>query len=304
VTPPVHPRRKLLLGGAAGLLAITGYTTLIGNIKPKAEPRWVPSDALEESPGTTEPAPGPSAEVEAQLDISTLDPAKLVSVSAAGWHSWALLDRSTGAILGPANQDEPNRACSMIKAWVAADYLRQRTTPAEVDLADLDIMIRDSDSPSTDRLMDQIGRANSFNRLRDLCGTTDFRPISSWSTTTISARDMCRVGHTIASAAVANPKWTEHVLGMMRTVRRGDWGIREAFPATAHPSIAIKNGWDFTAETGTRHVNCLAIHEKWVMVTLTRYPIELPGYYSHGEDIGTSIAQQLLDSSELRPLLG
>ncbi len=297
----MNRRRVLLLSGAAGLAAIACGVPVINAANSNAKPQWVPPQPRPAPEGSTEPEPAVSTLSET-LDISKLDPAKIVSITASGWHSWALLDRGTGAILGSANAAETNRACSMIKSWVAADYLRQKPSPSAIALADIEIMIRDSDSVSADRLMDQIGRSASFKRLQDLCKTTEFTPIASWSRAEISARDMVRAGEAIGRGAIANDRWTDHLLTLMRTVRRGTWGIRDAFPADARPAIAVKNGWDITAEDGTRHINCLAIHDRWVMVALTRYPASLKAGDAHGQGICKSIAEQLLNSGELRPL--
>lgn len=289
-------RRRLVLAGAIGLLTGGGALTAYGATRTQARPRHAgdqaPTPASEE-----QPSPPP-------FSLAAVDAANLVSVTTEAWFSWALMDRKDGALIGSANFAETNRTCSMIKSWIAADYLRQKLSPTSARLADIEIMIRDSDSVSADRLMNEIGRVPSFTRMRDLCRTTDFTPRNTWSQAVVSARDMCRVGDAIAKGAVANPKWTEHVLGLMRTVRRGSWGVREAFPTAAQAGIAIKNGWDTTSAAGTYHANCLAIHERWVMVVLTRYPLKIAANETYGADMCKSVATQLLQNAGLRPLLG
>ena len=51
-----------------------------------------------------------------------------------------MLDRRTGKIIGSENMDETNTTASMIKAWIAADYLRRAAeagqTPSDARLAD------------------------------------------------------------------------------------------------------------------------------------------------------------------------
>ncbi|HZM74762.1 MAG TPA: serine hydrolase [Candidatus Limnocylindrales bacterium] len=288
--------RRLVLAGALGLLAGGGALTAYGASRTSAAFQnpgaSAPVTAPEEKPSPTPPA----------FSLARVDATKLVSVTTEAWFSWALMDRRDGALIGSANFAQTNRTCSMIKSWIATDYLRQKPSPSSARLADIEIMIRDSDSVSADRLMNEIGRVPSFTRMRDLCKTTDFTPKNTWSQAVVSARDMCRVGDTIAKGAIANPKWTEHVLGLMRTVRRGGWGVREAFPAAEHPNIAIKNGWDTTSAQGTYHANCLAIHQRWVMVVLTRYPLKISANENYGADVGKSVATQLLQNSELRPL--
>jgi Beta-lactamase enzyme family len=291
-------KRRSVLAGAIGLMAGGGALAGYGATRPRAEAQPgdapAPTPALEQTPS---PVPPP-------FSLAKVDASELVSVDTQAWFSWALMDRKDGALIGSANFAETNRTCSMIKSWIASDYLRQKPSPSSARLADIEIMIRDSDSVSADRLMNEIGRVPSFTRMRDLCKTTDFTPRNTWSQAVVSARDMCRVGDTIAKGAVANPKWTEHVLGLMRTVRRGAWGVREAFPPAEHAKIAIKNGWDTTSAAGTYHANCLAIHERWVMVVLTRYPLKISANETYGADVCKSVATQLLQSPELRLLFG
>lgn len=285
--------RRVLLAGAVGLLAGGGGLLAWG-----AGRSGTPGSAPVPTPAPSAP-PSP---VPPPFDLAQVDAAKLVSVTAEGWHSWALLDRQNGAIIGSENIAETNRACSMIKVWIAADYLRQKPSPTQSRLNDITIMIRDSDSVSADRLMNEIKRVPSFTRMRDMCGLTDFTPINSWSMAVVSARDMCKVGDAVAKAAIADPKWTDHLLGLMRNVNRGKWGIRDALPAEQQASLAIKNGWDTTMEQGTYHANCLAISERWVMCVLTRYSLKFSANEQHGAKVATSIASQLIQSPELQPL--
>ncbi len=288
------PSRRALLTGAAGLAAGGGGLLAWGTSRARPA-AFVPPEPTPAPEPTKSPTPPP-------FDLSTIDGTKLVNVTAEGWFNWALMDRQSGAIIGSAGVAETNRACSMIKSWLAADYLRQKPNPTQARLDDITIMIRDSDSVSADRLMNEINRLASFKRMQELCGTTDFKPGNSWSQAVVSARDMCRVGDAIAKGTIANPQWTGHLLGLMRTVNRGKWGIRDALPAEKQATLAIKNGWDTTMEAGTYHANCLAIAERWIMVTLTRYPLKFSANETHGAATAQAIATQLLQSSELQPL--
>jgi hypothetical protein len=289
-------RRTVVAAGVAALCALGGTPLLLKRSRATASGLWVPGS----SPG---PSATPTAEIKLVLDISTLDPARLVKVDTKAWYSWALLDRSTGAILGSANMHETNRVCSMIKAWIAADYLNQVKNPSKSRQADIETMIRDSDSVSASSILDELGRFKCFNRLKAACATTDFTPLNSWDKQTISAVDACRVGDTVADAKVCSPEWTKWLLGLMRTVRRGTWGVRVAFPADIQDDIAIKNGWDVTSATSTYHANCLAVHDKWAMAVLTRYPLKVHSDEDLGADVAEQVARQLLKSDELRPLL-
>jgi hypothetical protein len=301
MTTPISRRLFTMASGAAVLGAVCGLSSLlVKRSRATANGLWFDGVPTPEP----EPTPSEAAEIKAAFDISALNPATLVTLQSKAWYSWALLDRGTGAILGSANMHEPNRACSMIKAWIAADYLGQVNNPSQARQADIEKMIRDSDSVTADSLMDELGRLKSFARMKSVCQTADFTPMNSWSMATISAHDTCRLADTIADAKVANPQWTTWLLGLMRTVRQGQWGVRVAFPVPDRANIAIKNGWDDTDAIDTFYANCLAVHDKWAMAVLTRYPTQLRNGEDLGAGIAESVARQLLQSSELRPLFG
>jgi hypothetical protein len=80
-----------------------------------------------------------------------------VWVQAEGWYSWALMDRSTGAIFSAANAGELNNTASMIKAWIAADYLSRTDNPGQDSLDALSAMIRDSANDPASDFFDELG---------------------------------------------------------------------------------------------------------------------------------------------------
>ena len=256
----------------------------------------LPSPATEPSP--TGPPPPPP------FSLASVNAAEVVKVDAKGWHSWALLDHKDGSLIGSATQAEVARTCSVIKVWIAADYLRRAsekgTTPSTSKLASLSKMIRNSDNAVATTVFAELGKTASFNRLKELCQLTDFKPSSSWGQCQMSARDLARLGAAVTAGTAAGPKWTEWLLNEMRLVKLGTWGIREAFPADQAAALAIKNGWDTTAATQTRHMNCMATTPRWTMITMTKYPIAMPD--RHGQEIDKNVAAQLLQSHELEPL--
>ncbi|MEJ3748295.1 hypothetical protein WEI85_34045 [Actinomycetes bacterium KLBMP 9797] len=235
------------------------------------------------------PSPSPS------LPPLAVRPAK-VSVETSGWYSWALLDRRTGKISGSKNLATTSTTASMIKAWIAADYLRraadQGVTPNATRMEQLRIMIRDSDNAAAISLWSAVGGIASTKRLVSMCKLTDSKPHSNWSNTALSARDTARMGACIVDGRAAGKKWTKWLLDEMRAVRGvGDFGIRKAFTADVAETIAIKNGWVTRDATGEWHVNCLAVGDQWTMGVLTQYPANLG--YEHGAKICKSVATQL-----------
>jgi len=223
-------------------------------------------------------------------------------VKTQGFLSWALMDRRTGEIVGSANMTETNTTASMIKGWLASDYLRRagekNETPAKSRLADLEIMIRDSNNDAASRTYNLNGKAASIQRLISICKLTDSKTGESWGDTLVSARDAVRMGECIADGTAAGPKWTSWVLDMMRKVRDvGDFGIRKALPTATQPTIAIKNGWDQWAADNTYRTNCLAIGETWVMSVLQRYPRQgdYNADFAHTEQVCQDVATALLN---------
>jgi hypothetical protein len=220
-----------------------------------------------------------------------------VSVNVSGWWSWALLDQRTNEITGSPNMASTNRTASMIKAWIAADYLRraaeQGQTPSKARLAEVTIMVRDSDNAVASKLYRLIGGQASTKRLISMCKLTDSKVgPTSWSDTRLSARDTTRMADCLADGRAAGPKWTTWLLKEMRLVRgAGDFGIRKAFPAAVAQTIAIKNGWVVRDDNGDWEVNCLAVGDGWTMGVLTRYDARLG--LTYGANICKNVATQL-----------
>jgi hypothetical protein len=219
-----------------------------------------------------------------------------VEIATHDFWSWALLDRATGEITGASNLDATSTTASMIKIWLAADFLRLATEreqrPGRQRLADLSVMIRDSENDPATRLYDELGGADTIHRLIDICGLTDSAPSWRWSLTELSARDAARMAACVADGRGAGAEWTGWLLREMRLVRgRGDFGIRDAFPANLAARIAIKNGYFARPEDGLWHVNCLAVSDGWALTVIQRYPEELG--LAHGAGICRSVAGQL-----------
>src|SRR6266511_605095 len=102
------------------------------------------------------------------------------------------------------------------------------------------------------------------------------------------------------ASRAAGPQWTEWILSEMRQVRGsvaeepngGRWGIVDALPPDVAKVTSIKNGWTLIYADGMGHMNCLAIHEDWILAVLTRFP----GNPSkqHGADLCKGVTEQLM----------
>jgi hypothetical protein len=253
-----------------------------------ALPANLPQDLANQQPPpvqAVQPAPAGTAR--------TLRTAQ-VNLNVTGFWSWALLDRRTGQLTGSTNAAARSDTASMVKAWLAADYLRD--AGARVDsarLGSLSSMIRDSNNDAADKFYKANGGSSSINRMIRVCGLTESRPVPSgtWSTTEVSARDGARLGACLADGRAAGPTWTPWLMTEMRSVRgTGRFGIVNAFAPDAAAKVAIKNGW-IDRNDGKWHVACLAVTDEWSMTVLTRYPVALG--LAYGANVCKQVAVQL-----------
>jgi hypothetical protein len=297
--------RELYLGLALAIVAVligSGVVLRFAPGSPMARaqsPRFVGGASA-----SVTDAPAPSGSAVASSAQPSYPPLLLrpgpVRVPTTGFWSWALLDMRTGTINGSANLSARSTTASMIKIWLASDYLRRATeagtTPDADRLELLSTMIRDSDNDAAWTMWHELGEAATIQRLIATCALTESRAGSRWSVTELSARDAARMGHCVANGRAAGPTWTNWVLNEMRLVRgEGDFGIRKALPAAIATKTAIKNGWIVREEEANWHLNCLAIGEGWVLTILQRYPQNLG--FAHGKAICQSITSQLLRSN-------
>jgi hypothetical protein len=220
-----------------------------------------------------------------------------VALTVNGFWSWGLLDRRTGELTGSPNIANRSDTASMIKSWIAADYLRRATERRQtVDasrLRALSTMIRDSNNEVASTYHSLNGGSASITRMVQKCGLTESRPVSSgsWSTTEVSARDGARLAVCLADGRAAGPQWTNWVLSEMRQVRGpGRFGIISALAPDVAPKVAMKNGW-INRRDGKWHIACLAVSDEWALTVLTQYPVSLG--FNYGTNICKQVAIQL-----------
>jgi hypothetical protein len=287
-------------------LVAAGVRLLPGSpLAAKAAARWetptapgaAGSSKTAPTPSSSAQSPSPSPSRTPELPPISVRPAD-VQIDASGWWSWALLDRRTGKLYGSTSRNELSTTASLIKSWIAADYLRRAAedgdTPSDGRMEQLRVMIRDSDNEAAESLYNEVGRVDSIERLLDICKLKDSEPSSSggWSRTMLSPADITRLGACIADGRAAGPKWTDWLLKEMRAVRgTGDFGIRKAFPAAEQKTIAIKNGWVDRQAENEYHVSCLAIGDNWTIGVMARY--EINKGYPYGAEICEKVGEQL-----------
>nr|WP_240948108.1 class A beta-lactamase-related serine hydrolase [Planosporangium mesophilum] len=245
--------------------------------------------------------PAGSAASTAAAGAPVLTP-RTVDVSVDGFLSWSLLDRRTGAISGSANHaDATSSTESMIKVWIAADYLRQQAagggTPTQQRLAELTTMIRDSDDLAAEDIYRLDGGNAVVSRMISTCGLTGTTAVNGWwSRTQVTADDAARLGLCVADGRAAGRTWTPWILTQMRQVRgEGRFGVVDALPASTAATTAIKNGWTLINADGSWHVACLAVQDRWVLSVLTRY--DGSRGLSYGAGVCADVTRQLMTDS-------
>jgi hypothetical protein len=304
-----HGRRKRRVPIWMIVLVLVGIIAVIAGLRvvpgsPLAAGNNSPADGLDSAGGpaqTTPPPPPPLPFRAAEITLA--------NVNTKGFLSWALLDRRSGEIVGSSNLDATSTTASMIKAWLASDYLRRadeaKQTPSQSRLADLETLIRDSNNDAADRTYTANGKTASIQRLITMCGLTESKAITGlWSNTLVSARDTVRMGACIADGRAAGEKWTPWILDMMRKVRgAGDFGIRKALPASVQAQVSIKNGWLLRDEDNNWHTSCMAIGDTWVMSVLQRYPSQgtYDADFQHTADVCQKVATLLLNPAVTQP---
>jgi hypothetical protein len=276
----------------AGVLSVGYLSSTEASGLPTATSTALQAGGLNTGPATAAQAPANPIPVGGR---PLLHPAK-VTLTGVKFGSWALLNRSTGEIVGSLNLAATNTTASMIKAWLAADVLRQSAEknqpPPPATLSRLSIMIRDSDNDAASDFYEALGNGATISRLAKTCGLTDTKAGSDWSQVLMSARDAVRMGGCIGDSRAAGARWTPWLLKEMRAVRgAGRFGVISALPAEVAEDTAIKNGW-INRPDGTWHINCLAIGTDWSVAVMLVYPV------AKGMSLGAatckSVAQQLM----------
>lgn len=251
------------------------------------------SPAVDHSSPTLSPSPAP---------VTALEPAPVtLSIERGEFAAWALAEIPTGDVLGGStNSLATSTTESMVKAWIAADYLVRHDTISAHKRDQLRAMIRNSDNDAAEDLYGSGGYDLVIGRLIADCYLDNtYIHHNWWSLTQMAAVDAARLGACIGSGQAAGPEWTGFLLDEMRhvtgrvdeqtaTKHGGRWGIIDGLPP-GH-DVAMKNGW--TEYDGMWHVNCLAIVDnERSLAVMTRYPASKG--LAYGAGLCASVARQL-----------
>src|SRR2546430_222751 len=258
-----------------------------------------PSPSAAVAQVATQPAPpAPTLRAPAQ-------PAAIKGPGSASFFGWAFMDRKTGTLTGSANSAAgTNSTESMVKAFIAPDFLRQQTAAGRdvpaATLNELTLMIIDSNDDMAEKYYEQDGANAVIQRMISMCGLTHTTIFSFWrARTQMSPQDAVKYGNCVANGTAAGPKWTEWILDTMRpgrgggadpvsvTKHGGRGGIIDGLPPGLAAQTSLKNGW--TANKTGWPVNCLAIQRDWVLNVMVRI-----GSLQSAANTCRSIAQQLV----------
>lgn len=163
---------------------------------------------------------------------------------------YLMVDEYTGRTVG-ADEHKPFRSASLVKVFIALDYLESRgpdfVIPPE-DLALLEPMLRSSNDDAASVLWVRDGWEQIVNRMIALIGLTDTAPpvrVGTWGYTAVSAADMVKTYQYILHTA--NPKYRDFIMGNLhQTTKCGDDGFDQSFgipSALPGRSWGVKQGW-------------------------------------------------------------
>jgi hypothetical protein len=311
------PPARRALAGVAGHAAASAAPSAGASAGPPASTGSGSVDSPASAAPAAPVAPAPGAAGQPALRV----PAGGIKLpSGLNQVGWALLDRSTGRLLGgSANAaTATNYTESMIKPWIAADYLSRTIAaggePSQYDLSQLRSMIIHSDNTIASHYYDFGGQDAVVDRLNQVCGLRTTIALSGWwSYTAMTPDDAVRYGECLADGRAAGA-YTDDLLAWMRevtgsvtdqqadaTTGGGRWGIIDALPPALAAETAIKNGWEPETSGHEWHVNCLAILPDQVLSVMVRYPWTSPdGGWRDADNLATgadacrSVAAQLL----------
>ena len=307
--------RDARIATAVGVVAVLALALAVGSTRSSAAPAVA-------APATATPTPGPTSEpwydVEVAPSAAAATPSlptlavpadpSTITVAGAKEFGWALLDLDTGKVSGSANlATMTNTVESMIKPWIASDYLRRLAESGEQPTAqalnELTLMIVDSNDDLAEEYYRLGGADAVVDRLISVCGLTSvtIRPYR-WSCTTMTPQDAVRYGECLGDGRAAGPRWTQWILDTMKQVRGGvkdqvsdevqggRWGIIDGLPAALAGQVSIKNGW--TSNDDGWQINCVAVSSQWTLAVLLRVAT-----LEQGADDCASVAAQLVAAS-------
>jgi hypothetical protein len=146
------------------------------------------------------PAPASAAPTAGPTDVPVVLRTQ-APVAPAGVNAGiAVYDRQTGTFLAQVNADGRFRSASLVKIFIAIDYLWNKGPTYAIPAADrtpFELMLRGSDDSAASYFYAMIGREAALLRVFSRLQLQDTKPpsavgLSGWGSTTLTANDMVR----------------------------------------------------------------------------------------------------------------
>jgi len=234
---------------AVAVLAILAATAGCG----EPEGTAARADPAPSSPSSSPAPPSPAASASASASTSA-PPAPAVPVPAGVKAGIAVYDRQAGAFTVQHNVDQRFRSASLVKLFIAIDYLWSRESVPADEQARLDLMLSRSDDNAASHFYDLGGRSAIIGRMNQRLGLSGAAavvpptaPRTGWGSTEVSAAHLMRVYRYLLDEAPA--RIGQYIVGRIRKGTFGkcgtdgydqSFGIPAAF---AGQPWAAKQGW-------------------------------------------------------------
>lgn len=163
--------------------------------------------------------------------------------------SYLVVDQETGKTFG-ADEHKQYRSASLVKLFIALDYLESHGPDHEIpadDLALLEPMLRSSNDDAASTLWVRNGFEEIIKRMVAKIGLTDTAPPTErgkWGYTAISAADIAKTYQYIQHTA--NPKYGDFIMSnLAKSTKCGSDGFDQSFglPSAVPGPKAVKQGW-------------------------------------------------------------
>lgn len=163
--------------------------------------------------------------------------------------SYLVVDQETGKTFG-ADEHKQYRSASLVKLFIALDYLESHGPDHEIpadDLALLEPMLRSSNDDAASTLWVRNGFEEIIKRMVAKIGLTDTAPPAErgkWGYTAISAADIAKTYQYIQHTA--NPKYGDFIMSnLAKSTKCGSDGFDQSFgiPSAVPGTKAVKQGW-------------------------------------------------------------
>jgi hypothetical protein len=187
--------------------------------------------------------------------------------------AWAVYDRQTGQTF-QSGLHYQYRSASLVKLFIALDYLESHGPGYVIPQADLDLlepMLRSSDDSAASTLWVRDGWEQIVVRSISRMGLVDTEPPvnrGQWGYTAISPADIVTTYRYILD--VADPSYRDFIMSNLRqsTTCASD-GFNQSFgiPSTVARPWAVKQGWSAWGSTPPPGAGCLAAAQRKALDT-------------------------------------